>query len=495
MVNAFALSYGRLANETVAFDSSRGLTLVNAPAHHFEGERILPRAPAAGLAPSLERKRLRVYLLQMVADIVLLFGCFFLAAFVNFERSPIAPEIMSAQLLLPIFLTIALHNGTYSLEALTDWKLAAGRMASAMVIAAMLLTFFAYAVKVSGIFSRVVLVGGAAMTIVALSATRYFVSRWIREQWGPSPMNVLVIDAGGPPMSIPHAYKIDAREHGLEPTLDNPHLLDRLARYLRNMDQVIVNCPQEERAAWAMMLKGSGVHGEVTSGLAREIGALGVIHREAAGVSSLLVSTGPLGIRARITKRIFDIVVSGVALILLSPVLLAAAALVKLEDGGPVFFRQRRLGQGNRFFSIYKLRSMKVEQSDADGNRSASKDDDRITRIGGFLRKTSIDELPQLINVLLGDMSIVGPRPHALGSQAGNKLFWQVDQRYWQRHCLRPGITGLAQVRGFRGATETENDLSARLHADLEYLAGWTIWRDIQIILATAKVVVHDRAF
>jgi lipopolysaccharide/colanic/teichoic acid biosynthesis glycosyltransferase len=92
-------------------------------------------------------------------------------------------------------------------------------------------------------------------------------------------------------------------------------------------------------------------------------------------------------------------------------------------------------------------------------------------------------------------MSIVGPRPHALGSQAGNKLFWQVDHRYWQRHCLRPGITGLAQVRGFRGATETENDLSSRLHADLEYLAGWNIWRDIQIILATAKVVVHDRAF
>jgi exopolysaccharide biosynthesis polyprenyl glycosylphosphotransferase len=431
----------------------------------------------------------------MLADIVLLFGCFFLSALAYFGRVPDAEEMMSAQLLLPIFLTIALHNGTYSLDALTDWKNAAGRMASAVLIAAMLLTFVAYAVKISTDFSRVVFISGVLTTITALSATRYFVARWIREQWGPSPMNVLVIDAGGPPMSIPHAYKIDALSHGLHPTLDDPHLLDRLSRYLRNMDQVIVNCPQDQRAAWAMVLKGSGVHGEVTSGLVREIGALGVIHREAAGVSSLLVSTGPLGMRARITKRAFDIVVSGLALILLSPVLLGAAALIKLEDGGPVFFRQRRLGQGNRFFSIYKLRSMRVEQSDADGNRSASKDDDRITRIGGFMRKTSIDELPQLLNVLLGDMSIVGPRPHALGSQAGDKLFWQVDHRYWQRHSLRPGITGLAQVRGFRGATETENDLSSRLHADLEYLAGWNIWRDIQIILATAKVVVHDRAF
>lgn len=118
-----------------------------------------------------------------------------------------------------------------------------------------------------------------------------------------------------------------------------------------------------------------------------------------------------------------------------------------------------------------------------------------MTRVGRFLRRTSIDELPQLLNVLKGDMSIVGPRPHALGSQAGDKLFWQVDHRYWQRHSLKPGITGLAQVRGFRGATETETDLSSRLQADLEYLDGWSILRDIQIIFATFGVLAHDRAY
>jgi lipopolysaccharide/colanic/teichoic acid biosynthesis glycosyltransferase len=121
--------------------------------------------------------------------------------------------------------------------------------------------------------------------------------------------------------------------------------------------------------------------------------------------------------------------------------------------------------------------------------------DECPSRIGRFLRRSSIDELPQLVNVLRGEMSIVGPRPHALGSQAGDKLFWQVDERYWQRHTLRPGITGLAQVRGFRGATETETDLSSRLQADLEYLAGWNIWRDVQIIFATFRVLRHDRAF
>ena len=117
------------------------------------------------------------------------------------------------------------------------------------------------------------------------------------------------------------------------------------------------------------------------------------------------------------------------------------------------------------------------------------------TRVGRWIRATSIDELPQLANVVVGDMSLVGPRPHALGSQAGAKLFWEVDDRYWQRHSLKPGLTGLAQVRGFRGATGEENDLTSRLQSDLEYLEGWTIWRDLAILFATLRVLVHRNAY
>ena len=118
-----------------------------------------------------------------------------------------------------------------------------------------------------------------------------------------------------------------------------------------------------------------------------------------------------------------------------------------------------------------------------------------MTRVGRFIRATSLDELPQLFNVLAGDMSLVGPRPHALGSLAGLELFWDVDQRYWHRHALKPGITGLAQVRGFRGATLQRDDLVNRLQADLEYFEGWSIWRDIGIMLATFRVVVHRNAY
>lgn len=138
---------------------------------------------------------------------------------------------------------------------------------------------------------------------------------------------------------------------------------------------------------------------------------------------------------------------------------------------------------------------MRTDREDSAGSRSASQTDDRVTRVGRLIRRTSIDELPQLFNVLKGDMSLVGPRPHALGSQAYDKLFWEVDGRYWQRHALKPGLTGLAQIRGLRGATDRESDLQQRLNADLEYVDGWSPWRDIGILLRTLRVVVHPRAF
>jgi polysaccharide biosynthesis protein PslA len=418
-----------------------------------------------------------------------------LAGTIYFEGEWTGRPLWAAQLTLPLFLTIAWHNGTYSLDSLTSWRSSSMKMLSAVVIAALLLNFLAFFAGLNALFSRVIFVAGMTIAVIAMTAARFATVQWIRRYWGPSAVNRLIIEAGGPPLDMPHAYRIDAFAHGLVPSLEDPHALDRLSRYLANMDQVIVNCALEDRGAWAQTLKGSGVHAEVTSQLVRDLGVLGVINHDDANVSTLLISTGPLGIRARITKRAFDVVLAGGALVALSPLLLLAAAAIKLEDGGPVLFRQRRLGRGNQFFSILKLRTMRVEAHDADGHRSAGRSDGRVTAVGRFLRRTSIDELPQLINVVRGEMSIVGPRPHALGSQAGQKLFWEVDARYWQRHSLRPGLTGLAQVRGLRGATDTEDDLSSRLQADLEYLAGWSIWRDIRIMLATFPVLVHNRAY
>lgn len=455
----------------------------------------IPRAPRNGLAQSLQYRRLQLYVALLVLDALVLLGSFALAGLAYQDGRSLNVAMMPAYLLLPLFQTIALYNATYSQDGLEGWQRSLGRGVMALLISALLLNFFAFMSKSNEQFSRAIFAFGVLGTIAGMAVCRVLMARFIRHMWGPNVLNFLLIEAGGPAVRIPHIYRVDAAEHALAPDLEDPVMLDRLARYIRNMDRVIVSCRPQDRVAWAEILKCSGVHGEVISEYARQIGALGVVHHADAGVTGLLVSAGQLGMRSRAMKRMFDLSTSLVALVVLSPLLLLCAIAIKLEDGGSVFFRQRRMGRGNTFFDIFKFRSMREAKADAAGSRSASKDDDRITRVGRILRRTSLDELPQLINVFLGDMSIVGPRPHALGSQAGQKMFWQVDRKYWQRHCLRPGITGLAQIRGLRGATDTEGDLSARLDADLEYLSHWSLFGDIWIALSTLKVLVHDRAF
>ena len=180
---------------------------------------------------------------------------------------------------------------------------------------------------------------------------------------------------------------------------------------------------------------------------------------------------------------------------LLLPLLAAIALVVKLDSPGPAFFRQERIGLGNRKFHILKFRTMRVESCDANGDQSTSRADDRITRVGSFLRRSSLDEIPQFLNVLTGSMSIVGPRPHAMGSRAENALFWDIDDRYWHRHSVKPGLTGLAQVRGYRGATEIRSDLTNRLQSDLEYIEEWSLPTDVRIIFQTFSVLLHKNAF
>lgn len=363
----------------------------------------------------------------------------------------------------------------------------------ALAAAVMVVLFFAFYARFNEHFSRAIISFGFILSSAVMVWLRLQMRSFVRWRCGAHVINRLVIDDGGPAVDNLATYAVNAAGFGLRPALDDPHALDRIGMVLRHADLVVVSCVPERRKAWAMVLKGANVEGEVIDATVAELGARGA--RTLDGHGLLSVSSGPLGLRSRAMKRLLDVSVAGLVLLLLSPLLALVALAIVMEDRGPVFFIQKRLGRGNRFFRMYKFRSMRVDRSDADGTVSASRSDDRITRVGRFIRSTSIDELPQLINVLLGDMSLVGPRPHAIGSQAGDKLFWEVDQRYWQRHALKPGITGLAQVRGWRGATDTEHDLAGRLDADLEYLRGWSLWRDIRILVATVRVLVHDRAF
>jgi exopolysaccharide biosynthesis polyprenyl glycosylphosphotransferase len=190
---------------------------------------------------------------------------------------------------------------------------------------------------------------------------------------------------------------------------------------------------------------------------------------------------------ASVGKRVFDIVVAAVALLFFMPLLIAIAIAIKFTSPGPVLFCQNRYGHGNRFFRIYKFRTMRTDACDARGVRQAVQGDSRITPIGRFLRKSSLDEIPQLINVIKGDMSLVGPRPHVPGMLAAQLPYEDLVPYYFQRHSARPGITGLAQVSGCRGSTVEPNRAISRIDYDLDYIEKWSLRMDIMIIVRTIR--------
>jgi len=200
-----------------------------------------------------------------------------------------------------------------------------------------------------------------------------------------------------------------------------------------------------------------------------------------AGVPLYYLSESPMVDGARFTKVFVDKVLASLAVILLSPLLLGAALAVKLSSPGPVLFRQPRHGLDGKIIDVYKFRSMKLHDEHEEVTQ-ATRGDSRITKVGAFLRSSSIDELPQLLNVLKGDMSLVGPRPHALKH---NEFYADKISAYMTRHRILPGITGLAQANGCRGETETLDKMEKRVEYDLAYINNWSIWLDIRIILKT----------
>jgi len=215
--------------------------------------------------------------------------------------------------------------------------------------------------------------------------------------------------------------------------------------------------------------------------------------RDGAALDQPISYRRPLFVSARlpvrgwrsVAKRTLDILGALCGLILLGIMLPVIALMIRRDSPGPVMFRQTRVGLFGQPFRMLKFRTMHQAMCEPDRCSQARRGDSRITPVGAWLRRTSLDEWPQFVNVLKGDMSIVGPRPHAAGSRAGDRLFEDVTQHYPARHQTKPGMTGLAQIRGLRGETDTEDKLIRRIDADLEYIETWSLWLDLWIIWRT----------
>lgn len=260
------------------------------------------------------------------------------------------------------------------------------------------------------------------------------------------------------------------------------------------IDQAVVLMPPDDRDALESLLDRLGIVATDVDLIAGDVDTVWARNKVAkvAGLPAVRIMTRPLDAWQRMAKRIEDVVVAGVSLLILGPFMLLIALAVKLDSPGPALFRQLRHGFNNRTFHVLKFRTMRNNRAVLSTVEQAKHNDPRVTRVGAILRKTSLDELPQLINVLRGDMSVVGPRPHAIQH---NDHFAQRIRSYLARHRVKPGITGWAQVNGFRGETDTLDKMRKRVEYDLFYVDHWSLTFDIKIILLTARCLVHANAY
>ncbi|WP_368389968.1 sugar transferase [Sphingopyxis sp. USTB-05] len=441
--------------------------------------------------PSKEMVRLRLIALLVILDILSIQLVFVAVNQMFIGTTMLRGLGFAVGSVIPIFLISAFMVRAYSGPGILRPSASIGGILLALMISATVLGLMIFSLGAGPHISRPGVATTFALAAVMMSAVHYYHARYANKILDGSLYSVIEL-YDGPLPRTDDDIEVDSNFF-FDPVNPSPASFDRLSHIIGRVDRVIVHCSTQRRAAWADVLQGMNVHAEFMAKEWTDIRPLGI--GEHNGSRTVVVARGPLNLHDRIIKRSFDIAFSVAALILLTPVMLVAAIAIRLDSPGPVFFVQPRIGRQNQLFSLIKFRSMRQDCCDKAGSQSTSRQDQRVTRIGNFIRRTSIDELPQFINILKGDMSVVGPRPHAVSSTAEDRLFWDIDNRYWHRHACRPGLTGLAQIQGLRGATACVKDLVDRVEADLQYLQSWSFWNDIRIVFQTFKVIVHVNTF
>jgi polysaccharide biosynthesis protein PslA len=415
-----------------------------------------------------------------------------------------------------VYLLIADAMGLNEVDGQLSLRAAWRRVLIAWVASAAVLTMLGFLLKVSEEFSRGWVVVWFSGTAAGLLATRTLLNRLTAnlKQQGALDQRVAIFGTGDQAERLADYIrghdKLTLRIVGFYDDRESSRIgktslplrgdIQELIRDIRSgrVDQVIIALPWSADQRLREIVETLALT-PVRIRLAPEVASFIFASRPVVllgGLPMMTLFERPISGFDRAIKALEDYVLGSLLLLLCAPVMLLVAIAIKLDSPGPVFFRQNREGFNNRPIRVWKFRSMHVDRCEQDGIVQATRKDPRVTRVGAFIRRTSLDELPQLFNVLNGSMSLVGPRPHAPSTKAGERIFSEVVATYAARHNVKPGITGWAQVCGLRGETRTEADLERRLQHDLHYVEKWSLWFDLYILLRTAaSVLTHRTAY
>ncbi len=464
-----------------------------------------------GYTPALSRSFLDPEIVQRVlkvSDFIVLFAgttALFMQSAISLD--PQLATMMTFASMVMVFATLlALRGlGAYHirslLQPLRSTLLAASFCALAGLIGFLMIRAFVFELPVSW------LAGWLLIPAIHFSISRFATASWLAPRVASGMLRQRIAIVGGgkaaeeaigllersPNLDIEIVGLFDDRDDERSPASIRTHRklgrIGELAEFARlnRIDLVVVAIPlsAEERLLQVLNRLWELPVDIRISGQSSKLRFAPTAYEYLGELPMLSVFDRPLAGWSAIIKSAMDRVVGLCALVVLSPLMLATAVAVRLESKGPVLFKQKRYGFNNELVEVWKFRSMYTEMSDANAAKLVTKDDPRVTRVGRFIRKTSIDELPQLFNVLKGELSLVGPRPHATQAKAATELYEQVVDGYFARHKVKPGITGWAQINGWRGETDTHDKIANRVKYDLEYIDRWSIWLDLRILIKT----------
>ena len=426
-----------------------------------------------------------------------------------------APLVIAASGLLSVFL----HSAKlYSLPALLKPVKAVPKLTAALAAVFSVIVTFVFFSKIGDNYSRVWLGSWMLSSLGAATILRFAVSRTVQRWTAEGRLNRRALIVGGGDTAARLIKKLedsnnsevsivgifDDRDEERSPGMvaGYPKLgtIDQLEQFARTMriDLLLITLPLQAesrlielaRKLWILPVDiRLSANSQILRYSPRAYSYIG-------GVPFLDIFDRPLGDWQLMIKTLTDKVLASIALLFVSPIMLLVATAIKLESPGAVLFKQKRYGFNNELVEVYKFRSMYTDRCDVNAAELVTRGDTRVTRVGRFIRATSLDELPQLFNVLQGNLSLVGPRPHATQAKANNALYQEAVESYYARHRVKPGMTGWAQVNGWRGETDTVEKIQKRVEHDLYYIENWSLTLDLYILMRTPFALLNtDQAY